>query len=94
MIIANPIYDVVFKRKMKNEKAAKFFIGTVLDETVESIEIKPQEFTYINYLQALTVFRVDFVAGIKTATGELKKVLIEIQNIFGGLIYPKLMLHV
>jgi hypothetical protein len=28
MIIANPIYDVVFKRMMENERVAKFFIGT------------------------------------------------------------------
>ncbi len=28
MIIANPIYDVVFKKLMENNKVAKFFIGT------------------------------------------------------------------
>ncbi len=28
MVIANPIYDVVFKRMMENERVAKFFIGT------------------------------------------------------------------
>jgi hypothetical protein len=33
MIIANPIYDVVFKRLMENEWMAKFFIGTLLDQT-------------------------------------------------------------
>ncbi len=27
MVIANPIYDVVFKRLMENERVAKFFIG-------------------------------------------------------------------
>jgi hypothetical protein len=46
MIIANPIYDVVFKRLMENERAAKFFIGTLIGETIESLEAKPQEFTY------------------------------------------------
>lgn len=30
MVIANPIYDVVFKRMMENERVAKFFIGTLL----------------------------------------------------------------
>ncbi len=29
MIIANPIYDVVFKRLTENKKVAKFFIGTI-----------------------------------------------------------------
>jgi Alanine-zipper, major outer membrane lipoprotein len=46
MIIANPIYDVVFKRMMENEKVAKFFIGTLLDEEIESITFKPQEYTF------------------------------------------------
>lgn len=80
MIIANPIYDVVFKRMMENDKVAKFFIGTLLDETVESVEVKPQEFTYVDELSALAVFRLDFIATIKTETGENKKVLIEIQK--------------
>jgi hypothetical protein len=47
MIIANPIYDVVFKRLMENDKVAKFFIGTLLDTQIEALEVKPQEFTFI-----------------------------------------------
>lgn len=80
MIIANPIYDVVFKRLMENEKVAKFFIGTLLEEVIESVEVKPQEFTYTNELAGLAVFRVDFIATIKTETGAYKKILIEIQK--------------
>jgi hypothetical protein len=80
MIIANPIYDVVFKRMMENERVAKFFIGTLLEQIIESIEVKPQEFTYTDELSALAVFRLDFIATIKTKTGERKKVLIEIQK--------------
>lgn len=80
MLIANPIYDVVFKRMMENERVAKFFIGTLLEQTIETVEVKPQEFTYTDKLSALAVFRLDFIATIKTQTGELKKVLIEIQK--------------
>ena len=80
MIIANPIYDVVFKRMMENERVARFFIGTLLDETIENVEVKPQEFTYTDELAGLAVFRLDFIATIKTASGESKKVLIEIQK--------------
>ena len=80
MVIANPIYDVVFKRLMENERVAKFFIGTLLEQTVESVEVKPQEFTFVDELSALSVFRLDFIASIKTETGEYKKVLIEIQK--------------
>ena len=80
MIIANPIYDVVFKRMLENERVAKFFIGTLLDQTVQAVEVKPQEFTYFNERDMLTVFRLDFIATILTDTGESKKVLIEIQK--------------
>jgi hypothetical protein len=80
MIIANPIYDVVFKRLMENDKVAKFFIGTLLEQTIETIEVKPQEFTYTDKLAGLAVFRLDFIATIRTETGEMKKVLIEIQK--------------
>ncbi len=80
MIIANPIYDVVFKRMMENERVAKFFIGTLLEENIEKVEVKPQEFTYVDELAGLAVFRLDFIATIKTEKGESKKVLIEIQK--------------
>jgi hypothetical protein len=80
MVIANPIYDVVFKKMMENDKVAKFFIGTLLNETIETVEVKPQEFTYTDELVGIAVFRLDFIATIKTATGESKKILIEIQK--------------
>jgi len=98
MLIANPIYDVVFKRLMENEKVAKFFIGTLLDQNIESLQIKPQEYTYKGELdlsdpQAIAelenrirerytiwVYRLDFIATVRTQSGELKKVLIEIQK--------------
>jgi hypothetical protein len=98
MLIANPIYDVVFKKMMENERVAKFFIGTLLGETIEHIEVKPQEYTYegefkdddpkkyeiieerIKKRYNIWVYRLDFIATIKTETDELKKVLIEIQK--------------
>jgi hypothetical protein len=98
MIIANPIYDVVFKRMMENEKVAKFFIGTLLDQNIEAIEVKPQEYTFnetidysdpkvLNAIEnrmierlSIRLYRLDYVATIKTETGELKKILVEIQK--------------
>ena len=80
MIIANPIYDVVFKRMMENEKVAKFFIGTLLEQTIDNVEVKPQEFTYTDELSALAVFRLDFIATIRTSDGQQRKILIEIQK--------------
>lgn len=80
MLIANPIYDVVFKRMMENKRVAKFFIETLLEETIIEIDAKPQEFTYISETAKITVFRLDFIATIKTNKGEQKKILIEIQK--------------
>jgi hypothetical protein len=80
MVIANPIYDVVFKFLMEDERTAKFFIGTLLEETIEQITVKPQEYVYTDQLAGLAVFRLDFIATIKTQSGELKKVLVEIQK--------------
>ncbi|TAE35064.1 MAG: hypothetical protein EAY66_10065, partial [Sphingobacteriales bacterium] len=60
MVIANPIYDVVFKKLMEDNRIAKFFIGTLLEQTIDSVEVKPQEFTYTDELAGLAVFRLDF----------------------------------
>ena len=80
MIIANPIYDVVFKKLMENDRVVKFFIGTLLEQTIESVEVMPLEFDYSNLLTGFNFFRINFIATIKTDEGEFKKVLIEIQR--------------
>ncbi|MFZ2957626.1 MAG: hypothetical protein WA705_12105, partial [Candidatus Ozemobacteraceae bacterium] len=99
MIIANPIYDVVFKRLMEDKKIARFFIETLTGETITDIQVKPQEFTFYKEIKAtddprkleeirekiyglygLSVYRLDFIATIKTPNNEYKKVLIEIQK--------------
>lgn len=79
MIIANPIYDTVFKRLMENERAARFFIGTLLNREIISVKMLPQELTHYESGK-LTVFRLDFVATVQRDNGEYQKVLIEIQK--------------
>ncbi|MDR3110978.1 MAG: hypothetical protein LBU65_15015 [Planctomycetaceae bacterium] len=92
IIIANPIYDTVFKRLMEDTKNARFFIETLLNQEVEEIQFRPQEYTLPAKLKkrlsgqdaqmpgALTVLRLDFVATIKNADGTRQKVLIEVQK--------------
>ncbi len=86
MIIANPISDLVFKWLMSNDRIARFFLETLLEQDILEVHLKPQELPYFNKEDdaslsvALTVMRLDFVATIKTADGEHKKVLIEIQK--------------
>ncbi len=98
MLIANPIYDVVFKRLMDNEKVAKFFIGTFLEQDVDLLDLQPQEYTYEGLLDikdeveleqkkemiaqrlGIRIFRMDFVATVRTKAGDRKKILIEVQK--------------
>jgi hypothetical protein len=96
MIIANPIYDTVFKRLMENRHSARFFIETLTGEKLEDIAMVPQEYTYHtkvkkstkkstlednqNEWEVLSLIRFDFVATIRNADGECRKVLIEIQK--------------
>jgi hypothetical protein len=94
-IIANPIYDTVFKRLMENERIAKFFLSTILGQQVVSVEVRPQEFTYKKEAKqaeekkkvepeysniGYSIYRIDFVATIKMEAGKHKKILIEVQK--------------
>ena len=90
IIIANPIYDVVFKSLMTtgngiNKENAGFFIGTILGEEITDIDFLSQEFPYhtkpkMTAGKELSLIRLDFVATVLTKGGEHKKVLIEIQK--------------
>ena len=95
--IANPLYDAVFKHLMTNNRVAIYFIETFIGEKIESLTMVAQEcpifkwsskFDELNIkpkdlerLKQLTVIRLDFVATIKTSSGEYKKVLIEVQKV-------------
>ena len=94
MYIANPIYDTVFKHLMENNRVARFFVETIINQPVESITVSPQEYTRFKPLkefisesfsdefklmELLSVIRYDFVATVQMPDGH-KKVLIEIQK--------------
>lgn len=87
MRIANPIYNVVFKYLMDDQKIAKLLISKIIGEDVESIEFQPKEnvvkvdFEAEEEVKAsFTVYRLDFSAKIRSSEGELKQVIIEIQK--------------
>jgi hypothetical protein len=95
-IIANPIYDTVFKKLMENRRIAKFFLSTILEQQVEEVSVLPQEFTYQTNMdkpdsgrgkkkekgtvEYYSIFRLDFMATVRTGDGSLKKILIEVQK--------------
>jgi hypothetical protein len=94
VIIANPIYDVVFKYLMANLDVAKGVIATIIDEEIVVLDFKSQE--HIHKLKRpdiknikipaeidvkeLTYYHLDFIAKIKLKTGGYKNVLIELQK--------------
>ena len=86
IIIANPMYDVVFKHLMADKDIARYFVGTVLGEEISDIDFAPQEYSYEkeiqteNQIKKLSVIRLDFVATIRTKDDAEKKILIEIQQ--------------
>lgn len=80
MIIANPIYDSVFKYLLEDVDIARELISTIIGEEIISIEVKPQETVAEIDSHALTVFRLDFKAIILTKENTQKKVLIELQK--------------
>jgi hypothetical protein len=79
MLIANPIYDVVFKYMMEDLRVAKTFISAIIGEEVEDLDFCPQELVTRYRDDSMTVIRMDFLARIKTVDGH-KAVIIEMQK--------------
>jgi len=78
--VANPIYDVVFKYLLSDNKIAKLLISDLLGMKINTLEVRPQEFATDPENKTLTVYRIDFKAEIITSSGEKLVVLIEIQK--------------
>ncbi len=79
MIIANPLYVVVFKYLLEDVEIARELVSTILGEEVQSVEVKPQE-TSTETSGDIRILRFDFKAVIKKPNGEISKVLIELQK--------------
>ena len=84
MHIANPIYDVIFKYLLEDNKVAKLLLSAILGETIEELGFGAQEhLVEIDQVAKdkppLTVCHFDFSAKIKTETG-FKTINIELQK--------------
>ena len=79
MIIANPIYDVVFKYLMEDERIARVILSALLQKDVIAVQIRRNEYSNIAR-DGLSVFRIDFGATIRESDGSTHLVLIELQK--------------
>ena len=86
MDVANPIYDVVFKYLMQNDRVARLLIGRITGLAVRSLTVSPQESAVHRTPEdpervlPLTLLRMDFAARVQTEDGGERQVLIEIQK--------------
>jgi hypothetical protein len=81
MIIANPLYDVVFKYLLEDIDIARELLSTILGEDILFLEVKPQETVTSSPDGNIRILRFDFKATIELPSGEQKKVLIELQKL-------------
>ena len=84
MHIANPIYDVVFKYLLEDNKVAKLFLSAIIGEHITELDFSAQERTLEiqppkKEHPPLTVCRFDFSAKIETEAG-FKTISIELQK--------------
>jgi len=80
MLIANPMYDVVFKYLMSDNNAAKLLIGAIIGEEIVELDFRPTEYQSDIESHDILVYRIDFSAKIRQADGSEKLVLIEVQK--------------
>ena len=59
--IANPIYDVVFKYLLSDNKIAKLLISNLIGVEISSLELRPQEFSTNPENKTVTVLFSGFV---------------------------------
>jgi hypothetical protein len=86
MLVANPIYDVVFKYMMEDTRVAKIFLSTIIAKEILEIQFLPQELSGIKSTKDeplslnLTVYRLDFSAKVRDKYGKEEVIIIEVQK--------------
>ncbi len=84
MLIANPIYDTVFKFLLEDLHVAKRIISIIIGEEIIELQVNPQEQFAKHNMYLRIMFRVNFTATIRTNNDSEKKVLIELQKSKNG----------
>ena len=79
MIVANPIYDVVFKYLMEDERIARTILSALLRKEVLEVHIRQNEYND-KLLDNLSIYRIDFGATVIDENGQRQTILIEVQK--------------
>ena len=77
--IANPIYDIVFKYLMEDERVVKILLSALLKKTVVEVEMRKHEYSNVQR-DKISMFRIDFGAKVREEDGSIRLVLIELQK--------------
>ena len=77
--IANPIYDIVFKYLLEDERITRTILSALLQKEVVEVEQRRNEYTNIGR-EGLSIFRIDFGATVREADGSEHLILIELQK--------------
>ena len=78
-IIANPIYDAVFKFLMEDKKVATILLSALLKKDIVDLEMRRHEYASMEQTR-ISLFRIDFSAKVREADGTEHHVLIELQK--------------
>ena len=77
--VANPIYDVVFKYLMSDERIARTILSALLKMNIVRVEVRPHEYPDAQR-DTLSVFRIDFGATVRNDDGSEQLILVELQK--------------
>lgn len=78
-IIANPIYDVVFKYLMEDDKVARILLSALLKKDIVSLEMRRHGYTATQQTR-ISLYRIDFSARVRETDGTEHLILIELQK--------------
>ena len=77
--VANPIYDIIFKYLLEDDRIAKTILSALLKKEVFDVRVRKHEYTN-GTRDNLSIFRIDFGATILDEQGHKKLILIELQK--------------
>ena len=78
-LIANPIYDSVFKYMMEDDRVAKILLSALLQKDIIDLQMKPHEYTEMMQTR-ISMLRIDFAATVRNQDGSTQLILIKLQK--------------